>query len=126
MSKDNFKKRIERFPFSRKPHTIEDVISSVDCKDLLYTTLNCLNMLPYISSDRFAQDGFYADVFSEYKSYDDIGHVIYHPQFWITEYEGIWYLINNEGYDYARYVTKLHNFIRKVDKHIKYIPKSVL
>lgn len=98
--------------FTRKPHLLEDVTTEIDCMDISYDNLQTIHNLPYISIDRFAIHGFYSDAFEQYGNRDDEGNKIYHPQFWTTEHEGEWYLIDNQGYDYARYVTRLKNYRR--------------
>lgn len=98
--------------YTRKPHLIEDVTTEIDCMDIPYENIQTIHNLPYISIDRFAIHGFYSDVFEQYGNRDDEGNKIYHPQLWITEHEGEWYLIDNQGYDYARYVTRLNNYRR--------------
>jgi len=98
--------------FTRKPHLLEDVTTEIDCMDIPYDNIQTIHNLPYISIDRFAIHGFYSDAFEQYGNRDDEGNKIYHPQFWVTEQEGEWYLIDNQGYDYARYVTRLNNYRR--------------
>ena len=80
--------------------------------------LSAIHKLPFICSDKFAEHGFFTDVFDEYLKIDDEGNKIYHPQYWVTESGGYWYLINNEGYSYARYVIELKNYSRP---HVSYI-----
>ena len=106
------KEFLSKIEFTRKPHLIEDVTTEIDCMDIPYDNIQTIHNLPYISSDRFAIHGFYSDVFEQYGNRDDEGNKIYHPQFWTTEHEGEWYLIDNQGYDYARYVTRLKNYRR--------------
>lgn len=105
--------------YTRKPHLLEDVTTEINCMNMSHNNINVLLNLPYISIDRFAIHGFYTDAFEEYVNYDDEGNKIYHPQFWITEQEGEWYLIDNQGYNYARYVTRLKNYARvKNGEHV--------
>lgn len=101
------RKFLNNLPYTRKPYLDEDVVTDVDFTTLRTYERNAIHTLPYISIDRFLQDGFFADAFAEFHTMDDNGRRIYGPQFWITEHEGTWYIINNEGYDYARYVVKL-------------------
>lgn len=98
--------------FTRKPKLLEDVTTEIDCMNISYDNIQTIHNLPYISIDRFAVNGFYSDAFEQYGNCDDEGNKIYHPQFWTTEHEGEWYLIDNQGYDYARYVTRLKNYRR--------------
>ena len=98
--------------YNRKPETTKDINEYIDCTGTDYTVLNAIHNLPYICSDKFAAHGFYTDVFEEYLKIDDENSKIYHPQYWVTESGGYWYLINNEGYNYARYVIELKNYTR--------------
>lgn len=111
--------------YNRKPETPEDVAEYLDCMNADYRLLNAIHDLPFICSDKFAEHGFYTDVFDEYKKIDDEGNTIFHPQYWVTEHEGFWYLINNEGYSYARYVIELKNYSRPEEKRITFIPHQM-
>tara|TARA_R100001463_G_scaffold24828_1_gene59108 strand:+ start:2568 stop:2945 length:378 start_codon:yes stop_codon:yes gene_type:complete len=111
--------------YIRKPHLPEDITTYLDCMKEDYAKLNAIHDLPFICSDKFAEHGFYTDVFDEYKKIDDEGTIIFHPQYWVTEHEGFWYLINNEGYNYARYVIELKNYSRPEPKRIKFIPNQI-
>lgn len=108
--------------YTRKPYRSEDVVDFIDCSKLLYTRIDTLNYLPFIDIKRFTQ-GFFTDVFAQHKSSDDEFRTIYSPQYWITKDDDTYYLINNEGYDYARYVVELRNYSRKTKEN--YIPIEV-
>ena len=104
---------LSNIPYSRKPWRPEDVTTSVDVNKIERRYYAAIHQLPFICSSRFSEEGWYTDAFDEYHNKDDDGVKIYGPQYWRTEYEGVWYLIDNQGYDYARYVTRLLNYSTK-------------
>ena len=113
---------LNQLRYTRKPYRPEDVVDFIDCSKLLYTQLDTLNYLPFVDNKRFTQ-GFFTDVFAQHKSSDDEFRTIYSPQYWVTKDDDTYYLINNEGYDYARYVVELRNYSRKTKEN--YIPTEV-
>lgn len=111
------KEFLRSLPYSRKPCRVEDVYEDIDYNNYNNSLQYALTTLPFISENKFLNDNdhdvdFFTDVFEKYSLKDDTERKIYHPQFWITKIENDWFIINNEGYDYARYVVKIKNFPR--------------
>ena len=108
---------LRSLPYTRKPCRVEDICESVDYKNYNNSLQYTLTTLPFISHNKFLNDNdhevdFFTDAFEKYLLKDDTERKIYHPQFWITKIENDWFIINNEGYDYARYVIKVKNYPR--------------
>lgn len=95
-----------------KVSTVQDVVTSVNCDHLMRSNIDALHELPFIDIQKFRPLGLLSPGFVSYQTKDDEGNTIYHPQWWITKSEEDYYLINNEGYLYARYITKLKNYAR--------------
>lgn len=108
---------LRSLPYSRKPCRVIDVYDSIDYKNYNNSLQYTLTTLPFINSNKFLNDNdhdvdFFTDAFEKYLLKDDTERKIYHPQFWVTKIENEWFVINNEGFDYARYVVKIKNFPR--------------
>ena len=111
--------------YTRKPFNTEEIYTYINCERLLYSQLHVINSLPYIDAVRFeSHNGFYTSVFNKYKHKDDLGRTIYHPQYWRTRINDVYYLIDNQGYDYARYVIGLRNYKYK-SPELNFIPTNV-
>lgn len=109
---------LRSLPYTRKPCREDDVFDHITLKHYSDAIQLMLSRLPVIDIKHFTtQDvngddiiDFFMDGFEQYHNVDGAGRFIYAPQFWLTENHGAWYIINNEGYNYARYVVRLRGF----------------
>lgn len=108
---------LRNLPYDRKPCSIDDVHSYVIFNHYSVAIQAMIKRLPQVDIKRFIVKevnkdvDWFTDAFEMYNKVDAAGRYIYGPQFWLTNQNNEWFLINNEGYNYARYVVKLLGFV---------------
>lgn len=88
----------ENAPYDRKPFNQMDVTGSIDVSKLSVPEFQSLMDLKeeVVTAEDFAEAGF----FSQFETTD---------QYYILNIEDELFLVDNQGYDYARYVCRLDN-----------------
>ena len=89
---------LENAPYDRKPFNQEDVTGSIDVSKLSVPEFQSLMDLKeeVVTGEFFDEAGF----FSQFETTD---------QYYILNIEDELFLVDNQGYDYARYVCRLDN-----------------
>ena len=89
---------LENAPYDRKPFNQEDLTGSIDVSKLSVPEFQSLMDLKeeVVTAEFFAESGF----FSQFETTD---------QYYILNIEDELFLVDNQGYDYARYVCRLDN-----------------
>ena len=89
---------LENAPYDRKPFNQEEVTGSIDVSKLSESDFETLMNLKeeVVSSNDFEKEGF----FSQFETTD---------QYYILNIEDELFLVDNQGFDYARYVCRLDN-----------------
>lgn len=84
------------FRFERKPWRFEDIGFATDESDVSVEGITWLNSLPVRKL--------------EYKNPTPSDEIYGDKQYWVVSYKNEYYLVDTQGYDYARYCTRLTGF----------------